>query len=228
MNACLMKRTLLLLIGLWSFAFSATSSSRIKAVIFDFGGVISQSDKQVLYEGVAHQFSVLPDEAKSILQKLKVHLEQGGDEQLFWQSVAESKGLILSPKWKEDFRALLRSSRRMVPGTLDIVKKLRLQGYQVALLSNVRKNKAEAIKELGHYSYFHPVVLSCDVGCKKPDLSIYVLLFKQLNNIPKEACLFVDNKLENVLAAQVFGMDAILFVDAEQLIKELALRGIVL
>ena len=54
----------------------------------------------------------------------------------------------------------------------------------------------------------------------KPDLNIYNFCLQQLKVLPPEA-LFVDDKEENVEAAQKLGMKAILFSDYDSLVEDL-------
>lgn len=207
------------------YAHEQRSISPIKVIVFDFGGVIGQSNRNIIYEGIANTFGIPSKDIKPLLAQLKNHLFMGGDEQFFWENVAKSRGRALPPTWLADFRALLACAIQDIPGTLTLIKSLQQQGFQVALLSNVRKDKAEVLRKLGYYSYFNPVLLSCDLGYAKPDPYIFQILLHTLQ-VPKEACVFVDNRIENITAAQALGIDSIHFINAPQLNEELARRGI--
>jgi putative hydrolase of the HAD superfamily len=74
---------------------------------------------------------------------------------------------------------------------------------------------------------FHPVLLSFEIGVKKPNLKSYQILLDQLKISPQQL-LFIDNKEENVKAAKSLGIDAITFINAKQLAEELKKRGIIL
>lgn len=203
------------------------SETSIRAIVFDFGGVVGTSNREFVRKAVAEAFHISPQEVPLILDRLKRYLMQGGDETVFWESVAHSFERKMPDNWLTEFRFILAASMCEIPGSLEIVKRLRRQGFQVALLTNVRKDKAEVLKKLGYYEYFHPTVLSCDVNCVKPDPKIYKILLDKLGVSPEE-CLFIDDKRENVEAAQAMGLDVICFFSAEQLTLELQKRGIFL
>ena len=132
----------------------------IKAVVFDFGGVIAQADRELISREVGAAFHIPQDTVPSIMAKLKQHFRNGGKEQLFWESEAKSLGREVPKNWHDDFRDIYARSIRPIPGMLEIIKSLRKQGFQVALMTNVRKDKAEVLKKLGYYQYFNPIILS--------------------------------------------------------------------
>jgi len=63
------------------------------------------------------------------------------------------------------------------------------------------------------------------VGLRKPDPAIYDLTAKRLG-VPITACLLVDDKPRNTVAAEALGMAAIVFESVEQLEQGLAARGL--
>jgi HAD superfamily hydrolase (TIGR01509 family) len=66
-------------------------------------------------------------------------------------------------------------------------------------------------------------------GLRKPEKEAYERVLETLNLIESPSrCIFIDDRLVNVEAAIACGIDAILFVDAESLMKELEKRGILL
>lgn len=63
-------------------------------------------------------------------------------------------------------------------------------------------------------------VISSEEKIIKPDRAIYER-FCQKYNLKPEECLFADDRIENVEAAQRFGMQTICFEDAAQYEREL-------
>lgn len=72
-----------------------------------------------------------------------------------------------------------------------------------------------------------PCLLSCEIGVEKPDPMAFELLLKELN-LAASQIVFIDDKCENVEAAKMLGLDAILFESEEQLRKDLASRKLYL
>jgi hypothetical protein len=58
---------------------------------------------------------------------------------------------------------------------------------------------------LGYKEAFDREFYSCDVGLAKPDLEYFRSILRELG-IPPENVLFIDDKLENVCAAQEIGL----------------------
>ena len=64
-------------------------------------------------------------------------------------------------------------------------------------------------------------------GLRKPEKEAYERVLKSLSLVESPSqCIFIDDRSVNVEAAIECGIDAILFVDAESLIKEFEKRGI--
>ena len=107
----------------------------------------------------------------------------------------------------------------------DVVRRARGHGVKTALLSNSwgMDYPREEWDEL-----FDVVVISGEVGMRKPEPSIYRYAADKLGVQPAE-CVFVDDLGPNVKGAVGVGMVGVKFVSAEQAIDELeALFGLVL
>jgi epoxide hydrolase-like predicted phosphatase len=72
---------------------------------------------------------------------------------------------------------------------------------------------------------FDAVIVSCEVGCAKPDPRIYQICLTQLGVTPSSA-VFVDDRLENLAAAEQLGIRTLHFTGEESVaqLKELARR----
>lgn len=83
--------------------------------------------------------------------------------------------------------------------------------YRLALLSNdLSEWSGRLRKKYDLDRYFDCVIVSGDVGLKKPDPAIYRLLLDRLNR-PPSGCIVVDDRVVNLSAAADIGMDTILF-----------------
>lgn len=200
--------------------------SPIQAVIFDFGKVIATQDKTEVTDFLIQALEMSgDDEWLRYAMRLKVYLSLGGTEKDFWEEIAQERGIQLSSDWFEEYEELQRRSIREIPHMLEIVDQLKRQGYRTPLLSNTGPTKAALWKKFGYYDHFSPLLLSYALGCEKPEPEIYEILLYVLD-LPPSACLFIDDKIANIVAARQRGMDGILFSNASQLIEELARRGI--
>ncbi len=199
--------------------------TKIKVIAFDFGGVIATTDKKEVAQFISKTLNLSPEQTNEALLQLKRYTKSGKEEQDFWLTYAQSMGIKLPVDWMNQLEKNRRKNLKEIPGMVNVVKNLQRQGFQTALLSNVRMSQARIKSELGLYQMFNPILLSYQTGFSKPDPQAYNNLLEQLK-VPKEDVLFIDNKLENVQAAKSLGLDAILFIDADQLVEELKQRGI--
>lgn len=78
------------------------------------------------------------------------------------------------------------------PGVVNTLRKLRDQGYKLALISNASTAEVQAWPESPLQSLFDVSVFSCDVGMKKPDPAIYYYTAAQLG-MDTQNCAFVGD-----------------------------------
>lgn len=60
------------------------------------------------------------------------------------------------------------------------------------------------------------VVVSCDVGVRKPDPAIYELALERLGSVPPERAVFLDDMEGNLAGARDIGMHTVLVDDDTQ------------
>jgi len=83
--------------------------------------------------------------------------------------------------------------------------------YFFTLLSNDVSAWSNYITEYYDLNkYFLDKTVSADVGCRKPDRKIFEIALKNISALPKD-CIFIDNSVQNLKAAESLGMDTILF-----------------
>ena len=93
------------------------------------------------------------------------------------------------------------------------------------MLSDVTQYQAEIVRKIGYYDLFSPVLLSYEIGVKKPNPEAFKILLEKLQK-PASSVIFIDDKIENVEAARNFGIDSIHFTNPGQLKKELTDKGL--
>jgi epoxide hydrolase-like predicted phosphatase len=103
------------------------------------------------------------------------------------------------------------------PTMFDVVRRAHVQGVRTALLSNswgMDYPRDEWDKT------FDAVVISGEVGMRKPEPEIYRLAAGRLG-IPAAECVFVDDLPANVAGAVAVGMTGVRFTSADQAVAEL-------
>jgi putative hydrolase of the HAD superfamily len=194
-------------------------------IVFDFGGVMGGTDKNVVAKMLASVLDLSQTEASSLMSELQIAKQQGISLDRFWKEYEGTSGKLLPPNWMEMYEEIRMEAIRAKPEMIHYVEALRNQGYRVAMLSNTTPSRADFIRKQGFYRYFEPVVLSCDIGVKKPQREAFMRLLDQLG-VGAEYCILIDDKPENIEAACLLGIDGVLFTSVDKLGRELEKRGI--
>ena len=196
----------------------------IKAIIFDYGGTMTMKSDP-LYAQISSLFGVSGREAREKSEEHICSLQRGEiSERDFWNLLQESFGSKPNGPMEFIFSRYAEHSKpdREMRG---IVKELKKRGYVTALLSNTVKPHVDYNKSRGNYDLFSPVILSCEVGMRKPEKRIYRLALRMIGIRPEE-CVFVDDEPLNLPPAGKLGMKTILFRDAKQLRDDLGVVGV--
>ena len=116
----------------------------------------------------------------------------------------------------------------VIQGTLDIFKKLKESGkYKLFAITNWSAEKFPvARRKYSFLSWFDDIVVSGEIGIVKPDRRIFQLAIDRFKLHSPERALFIDDRTENIEAAQEFGIRGIHFRSPQQLETELRNFGI--
>ena len=201
-------------------------STSIKAIVFDFGGVLLDWNPRNLYRRLFDD----PRRMEEFLSE--IHFSEWNQEQDKGRPFAEGVAELLSryPQHAELIRLYHErweeSVSGLIPGTVEILRRLKRQGHRVYGLSNwsaetfpIARRKYDVFDLLDGY------VISGDVGVAKPDPAIFRHFASLFDCVPS-ACLFIDDGPANIEAANQFGFQTILFRSAEQLAGELRQLGL--
>jgi putative hydrolase of the HAD superfamily len=133
----------------------------------------------------------------------------------FAQRLAQETGVEIDP---ERFIARMFGNARLEEGMLDAVLRVRNAGKKTALLSNswgLSGYPRERFSEL-----FDTVVISGEVGMRKPDPEIFKMTAARLGLQPSD-CVFVDDHPGHLKAALAEGMTTILHRTPAETIAEI-------
>jgi len=195
--------------------------------IFDLGNTVIKLGYERVMENICKRAGVTRDELVDLFEDAGGYrdLERGAVKfSEFHEHLREKGGYRgtleeLRETWSDFFDGLL-------PGIEDLIVRLR-QRYRIAFLSNSNEVHAEVIpKKFG--SVFEPddrLIFSHRFHCAKPDPELFRRALEVIGALPAQT-VFVDDLLENVLAARGAGMTAFQFHDAFQLERELKSAGL--
>jgi epoxide hydrolase-like predicted phosphatase len=219
--------TLLLIMVTMNIPAEASLPKTTPVLVFDFGGVLGGTDKQVINEEFQVCFGLSSEEADTLIAQYKAARADGQTSEQFWTSYSQKAHVELPPDWVEYLEEVRLTALTSNVEMMQLVKDLRKQGYRTAILANMSAHRATAIRKRGLLDLFDPVLLSSELGYKKPNEAIFRALLSRLN-IEPSSCIFIDDKPRNVIAAKALGIDAIVFSSAQQLQQELTKRGVCL
>lgn len=103
------------------------------------------------------------------------------------------------------------------PAMTDVLRRARQHGLKTALLSN---SWGFDYPREGWGDLFDEVVISGEVGLRKPEPEIYRLAAERLG-VPPAHCVFVDDLAPNIRGAAAVGMIGVLHRDVATTIREL-------
>jgi len=199
----------------------------IKAVIFDQGGVREIDTDEYTYHTLAKLLRRDYSEVKKISEKLREDFFTGRiDTREYFVLLTKDLGVEAEPNelmltWKRCFIA----KSDVIVGVDRIISRLKEDGYKVSILSNAEPFLAEVNMRRGRYEGFDSVILSYQVGLKKPDERIFKLAAEKLGLSAKE-CIFIDDRRMNVNASRRVGMAGIQFRDVRSLANEIRKHGV--
>jgi|SRR5271157_82160 len=196
-------------------------TSPIKAIIFDFGGVLLQWDPHKLYRRYFDQ----PQQIDQFLEEINFsswNAEQDRGRP-FETGIAELSSQF--PQYAHLIRAYYDhwedSVVGSIAGTVKILRELKRAGYPLYGLSNW---SAETYPRVRHrydfFNLFDEIILSGKVKLIKPDPAIFNLTLNKINR-PVSECLLIDDSEANINTAKKMGFTVIRFKSPEQLQTEL-------
>ena len=199
----------------------------IRGVIFDYGIVLSQPADPDAHARMVEASGLSAVEFDHHYWQNRHSYDLGMKGPDYWAKVAQDAGVTFTPKQVE---SLVENDVLMWTSVneemLAWVVALQNAGFRTAILSNmVWEILAYMRQEFGWLAHFHHNTFSCELGIGKPDPEIYLHTCRELDLLPPET-LFLDDKPENIAAADKVGLIGIQFSTVEQLRKDLAARGL--
>jgi putative hydrolase of the HAD superfamily len=190
---------------------------KVKAVIFDFGHVLSLPPRPKNMAWLAEQCGLGREEFTRAYHELRPEVDRGTlPIPEFWSRMALRGGRrpdaqLLREMGERDLEAWTQPS----PAVFAWAEELRRGGWATAILSNMPPAFLSWLeKHFPEVSRFQPAVFSCRVGMVKPEPGIYRHCL-QLLGLPASQTLFLDDLAVNVAAARSLGIHALQFHSAE-------------
>ena len=180
----------------------------IKTIIFDFGDVFINLDKEGALKLALEKFEIT--ELDEELQSINALYEQGlisTDE--FLDFYAENFPKLSKDELKSIWNHIIKD---FPDHRLQFIKQLaKDNNHQLILLSNTNELHIDYIKNnVSFYeefkNCFDQFYLSHEINLRKPNADIFNFVLTE-NKLNAEECLFIDDTLENTQTAQQLGIN---------------------
>lgn len=193
----------------------------IKAIIFDFGRVISAQRSMSHFRQYEQDLGLAPGVLNRVMfghqawQEVLVGRRALDD---YWLEIGPLLGLHGADEIQA-FRSRYFGDEAVNEGVLALIREL-YGRYKLAVLSNAPPRLSNWLADWQILDLFDVVVCSGDEGVAKPDPAIYRRTLARLGVAPGEA-VFIDDTLGHVNAARALGLHGLHFTTAEVLAGEL-------
>lgn len=195
----------------------------IEAILFDFGGVFTESpythleafgaeiglEKTQIMELVLGPFSTDEDHPWHRLERGEIPLSQAREEIL---DLGRKRYAVEVDIYR--FFERMPRDAGLRHTLVDRVHRLKREGYRTAIVTNNIREFADGWRALLPVSeLFDAIVDSSIVGVRKPNPAIFRMALERIGNPPPSRALFLDDFKTNIAAARSLGMHTILVED---------------
>jgi epoxide hydrolase-like predicted phosphatase len=192
----------------------------IRAVFFDFGGVIMRTEYQAPRQKLAERFNMDYDEIdKAVFNCDSARRASIGEisEDQHWAEVL--KRFKQPASEMQIFRDHFFGGDVIDRHLVEYIRSLR-GSFHTGLISNAWSGLRDFLAKEKLLDLFDTVIISAEVRAIKPSAKIYELALDQAKVSAGEA-VFVDDVAANIEACEKIGMNGILFNDPEESINRL-------
>jgi putative hydrolase of the HAD superfamily len=209
---------------------NSNHSSQIKAVIFDYGEVLCFPPTAAQIGRMADIFALDAGRFRRLYEKNRRAYDRGDlTAEAYWLAFGADVGVQLNSEKIATLRAWdTEMWSRSNPAMVEWVAALRAAGTRTGLLSNMQEDMVARVRrDFPWVADFDCAVFSHEVGLAKPEAEIYQRCLEGLGAAPQET-LFIDDRPNNIKAAQELGIQAIRMQSVAQLRTELVSLGFAL
>lgn len=192
----------------------------VRAIFFDFGGVIMRTEYQAPRQHLAE----------------RLNMEYEDLVRLVFESETSRKASVGAATADEHWAAVIRKLKRPAPetqsirdeffggdvldlGLIQLIRALRGK-YKVGLISNAWDDLRGYISREKFDDAFDAMIISAEVGVVKPEAKIFQFALEQVK-VPAGDALFVDDFAENIAGCEKIGMKGLHFTDPEKDIQKI-------
>lgn len=201
----------------------------IRAIFFDFGGVLLKTFDGVDHPGIEARFGLEPKSLRLMVYRDSRYMDFQVGKCTYDEWVASIRGALdaqVPDKAADILQAFFESDHPLNPDMVALVRRLHSR-YTLGIISNtvpgMEDRMQERIPEL--IGLFDVRVGSGDVGLAKPDPAIFHHAMAAVGVAPAQS-VFTDDYNKHADAARELGMHAFHFTGYDQFVQDLRSVGV--
>lgn len=194
----------------------------VEAIIFDYGGVLVHHQTDADQGRMAKILGIPQQRFGELYWSRRAEYDRAAltaDE--YWRDIAQRANAPLSEAAAAELTQIDSESwMHFDEGMWDWIGQLRHAKKRLGILSNMPRELGEALKtRTTRFQGFEEVTLSYEVGLAKPAAAIYRHCLHGLGS-QAESTLFLDDRIENIEAAEALGIRAVQFLDRDEVLRQ--------
>jgi FMN phosphatase YigB (HAD superfamily) len=201
------------------------NKKKIKAVIFDWGGVCCAEAEPFASKSLQNQLKMSPEKIIEEVRELYDDYYRGKySTEDFWYTIISHFNLKENSNINpNNLSQAYLDSYELWPEVLEVASRLR-NNYTVGLLSDLSPVMRDYIREKHNLSVVFPVqIFSCDKGInlqKKDGGKIFNMMLEKMGAQAEET-LFVDNSKNKLKVAEEVGLNILLFENKHKFFNDI-------
>lgn len=200
---------------------TATKAASVRNIVFDVGEVLIDWNPRYLYSKIFDDPQAMEDFLNNVCTHEWNFRQDAG---YCWDKAIAEKATAF-PHLAEEIKAYRARWPEMVgggvQGSVEVLKALKDAGWPLYAITNYHQDTFALSQQLWPFlTLFDGVVVSGEEKICKPDRRIYEILLERYG-LEAASCIFIDDRLENIEAAQAIGMTGIHFRNPQQMRQDL-------
>jgi putative hydrolase of the HAD superfamily len=181
----------------------------IKAVIFDYGGVICYTPSRETEEALEKITGLPLDALRELHRKYRCEYDRGAyDTKEYYRFILSAAGVSLDDETLgKAAETEMNGWKRLNVDTLTLMRDIKAAGFIMGILSNMPRDFLAWVRDNVPVFYeADPALFSCEYGLIKPEAAIYEKL-KERCGCEFREIVFFDDIPDNITKARELGIE---------------------
>ncbi len=197
--------------------------TKVKGIIFDFGGVISKPPTPSIIKRMCLISGINFTDLRESYIRFRYDYDQGKISAVeYWRIILDADHVIPDEqRIKKLIDADIKGWTCINKKMLSFIHEIRPKVSRLGILSNMNWDCLDFVEKNFQWLHiFDVLIFSCKIGFNKPEMPIYEYCLDSIGLGPDD-CLFIDDSEENIAAAAQRSMHTLHFKSFSLFTKEL-------